>query len=103
MTTLKISLEEALRDKTTAPRPISIEEYWRRHKRVPNKERTEDTAPKKKRGGKRVKQRQEIGNLYRLATIATTKKEKKAFLQKIQEIRKDSGPKKTTKTAAPSN
>ncbi|KAL5283828.1 C3orf30.2 family protein [Megaselia abdita] len=92
-------LKEALdRDPKSGPRPLTIEEYRRRcQQKTPNPgqqtsspvSRQQPNQVAKKRGGKKVKQRRKLGELYCLAAIAVTRDEKRHFIKQIQEIRKN--------------
>lgn len=98
---INAELREKLRsDPAAGPRPITLEEYRARiTKRRPvievnqqkdNQESLDKKKGKRRRGvraGKAVKDRKEIANLYRLAAISVTKKERKLFLNNIRTIR----------------
>lgn len=79
-------LNEALRDKTAGPRPITIDQYRERNKKtltiLPTRVNSEFN--KKPRGGADAKLREDIKNLYRLVKIAVTKEEKANFNKQIK-------------------
>lgn len=85
------TIEEAIKENPSAgPRKISLEEYRRKQA---NQRQTEFLKPvekptEKKRGGKAVRFRKELGNLYRLLTIATSYEERSTFKAQIREIQK---------------
>lgn len=72
-------------DKNCGPKPLSLLEYQARN----NKPIQPTQKPKRKsRGGKAVKNRRTIANLYRISNITTNKKQKNLFLDKIKNLKK---------------
>lgn len=82
---------ELLDNPTTGPKPITIQEY-RERQRNNAAQKTQEPVIQKKirtRGGKQVRYRKDIANLYRLVTLAVTKAEKNIFLNQIRELREE--------------
>lgn len=116
MSTLKVTLKEALKDVTAGPRPIhisrfqrdnekgaqedfnkpkkkttiSLDEYRKRQAQKPMKDvlKTPSTTTKKEktRGGKLIKIRKELANLHFLANISKGP-EREAFIKQINKIK----------------
>lgn len=73
------------------PKKLTLEEYRKRQqpKSTTAKEqpKPQPQQPKRRRAGKQVKTRQELGNLHRLAQLSVNKEDKKGFLKKINQIK----------------
>lgn len=80
------AIEEAIRSNPSAgPKAITIADYLKRKGPIIKKELP--VPPKQKtRGGWKVKIRRQLGELYRLAAIATTKAEKQNFIRQIKAL-----------------
>ncbi|XP_037915208.1 uncharacterized protein LOC119654117 [Hermetia illucens] len=86
----KMSLQEALKDKTAGPRPICIEEYRARNLQKPPTQPAAFAEAKEKplRAGLHHRIRRELADLYRVAAIAE-KGNKVEILKKINKLKEE--------------
>ena len=88
-----MSLNEALKDKTARPRPISLQEYRKRAESSSGHNGTVavDTTPGRKniRGGKTARLNAEIKEIHRILHITINKEQRCIFEAKLAALKKE--------------
>lgn len=87
----RTQLQEALKDPTAGPRPISLEEYRRRqvNRVAAQRNQAEQQVVKKPRSGKEPEFQRQLQAAQRELILAATKEDKRLASQRINKIKMD--------------